>query len=52
MSWLSEEAADRLRNELLAEALDEWESQHGPFTQAELDEAASRLDLTPRSDIA
>jgi hypothetical protein len=51
-TWLSEAAADRLRNELLGAALDAWESEDGPFTEAELDAAASRLGLAPRSDVA
>jgi hypothetical protein len=51
-TWLSEAAADRLRNELLGEALDAWESEDGSFTEAELDAAASRLGLAPRSDVA
>jgi hypothetical protein len=51
-AWLSEAAADRLRNELLGAALDAWESEDGPFTEAELATAASRLGLAPRSDVA
>lgn len=51
-TWLSEAAADRLRNELLGAALDAWESEDGSFTEAELDAAASRLGLAPRSDVA
>jgi hypothetical protein len=51
-TWLTEAAADRLRNELLGAALDEWESEEGSFTKAELDAAASRLGLAPRSDVA
>jgi hypothetical protein len=51
-TWLAEAAADKLRNELLGAALDQWEAEDGPFTQAELDEAASRLGLAPRSDVA
>lgn len=51
-TWLTEAAADRLRNEMLGAALDEWEAEDGPFTQAELDAAASRLGLAPRSDVA
>ncbi len=51
-TWLSEAAADRLRNELLGAALDAWESEDGPFTEAELEAAASRLGLAPRSDVA
>ena len=51
-TWLSDAAADRLRNELLGAALDAWESEDGSFIEAELDEAASRLGLAPRSDVA
>ena len=51
-TWLTEAAADKLRNELLGAALDQWEAEDGSFTQAELDEAASRLGLAPRSDVA
>jgi hypothetical protein len=51
-TWLTEAAADKLRNELLGAALDQWEAQDGSFTQAELDEAASRLALAPRPDVA
>jgi hypothetical protein len=48
----SEAATDRLRNELLGAAMDEWEAEDGAFTEAELDEAAARLGLARRSDIA
>ena len=51
-TWLAEAAADRLRNELLGAALDQWETEDGAFTQAELDEAASHLGLSPSSDAA
>jgi hypothetical protein len=51
-AWLTEAAADKLRNELLGAALDQWEAEDGPFTETELDEAASRLGLAPRSDVA
>jgi len=51
-AWLSEAAADRLRNELLGAALDAWEAEDGPFTEAELEAAASRLGLRPRYDVA
>lgn len=50
--WLTEAAADRLRNEMLSAALDQWEADGRPFTQAELDAAAARLGLAPRPDIA
>jgi hypothetical protein len=42
--WLSQAASDHLRNELLGAALDAWESEEGPFTDAELDAAARVLD--------
>jgi hypothetical protein len=51
-TWLTEAAADKLRNEILGDALDQWEAEDGPFTQAELDEAASRLGLAARPDVA
>jgi hypothetical protein len=51
-TWLSEAAADKLRNELLSAALDQWEADDGAFTQAELDEAAARMGLAPRADVA
>jgi hypothetical protein len=51
-TWLTEAAADKLRNELLGAALDQWEVEDGPFTSVELDEAASRLGLGPRADVA
>jgi hypothetical protein len=51
-TWLAGAATDRLRNEMLGAALDEWEPEDDPFTQAELNEAAARLGLAPRSDVA
>lgn len=44
-AWLSEAAADRVRNELLRIALDRWEEEDGPFTEEELDEAARDLGV-------
>jgi hypothetical protein len=44
-AWLAAAAADRLRNELLDAALDAWEAESGPFTDAELNEAASLLGV-------
>lgn len=38
--WLTSAAEDRLRNLLLSQALDEWEAEHGAFTEQELKEAA------------
>jgi len=51
-TWLTEAAADKLRNELLGEALDQWEAEDGSFTADELTEAASRLGRAPRRDVA
>lgn len=51
-TWLTAAAADKLRNESLGAALDQWEAEDGPFSQNELDEAAARLGLAPRSDVA
>jgi hypothetical protein len=35
-NWLAEAAADRLRLKALREMVDEWESEHGEITGAEL----------------
>ena len=51
-TWLTEAAADKLRNELLGAALDQWETEGGPFTADELNEAAARLGFAPRQDVA
>jgi hypothetical protein len=47
--WLSEAANDHLRNELLGVALDAWEAEDGPFTEAELNAAARTIGLPVRS---
>lgn len=44
-AWLAGAAADRLRNELLSSALDQWETEDGPFTEEELNAAAATLSL-------
>ena len=44
-AWLAAAASDRLRNELLGRALDRWEDEDGPFTEAELDAAAAALEI-------
>lgn len=44
-SWLAEAAASRLRNVLLRAALDAWQAEDGPFTEAELAEAAADMGL-------
>ncbi|HET7388773.1 MAG TPA: hypothetical protein VFJ19_19135 [Nocardioidaceae bacterium] len=48
--WLSQAAADRLRNELLGVALDAWEAEEGPFSSTELDTAERLLHAeSPRT---
>ena len=44
-SWLSAAAGDRLRNDLLGAALDDWELEHGAFSHEELVRAAADLGL-------
>lgn len=44
-SWLSAAAAERLRHDLLAAALDIWEAEDGPFEDDELRRAAAALRL-------
>ena len=44
-SWLTEAAAQRLRNELLGAALDRWEAEDGPFSD---EEAQGRRDRSRR----
>jgi len=45
-AWLAAAAAERLRNELLGAALDEWEAESTPFSDNELDAAARVLGLS------
>jgi hypothetical protein len=45
-SWLAEAAATKLRSESLAGFLDDWEAEHGAFTEEELAEASRSLDLS------
>lgn len=45
-NWLSDAAAQRLRNELLGAALDAWEAEDGPFSDSELNLAAAALKRT------
>ena len=44
-SWLAEAAAAKLRAEALAEFLDDWEKEHGAFTEEELARAEQELGL-------
>ena len=45
-AWLSQAAADRVRNELLGIALERWAEEHGPPTEEELAEARESLGFT------
>jgi len=47
-TWIADATADRVRNELLGEALDRWEAERGALTQSELDQAAEALGLSRR----
>jgi len=50
-AWLSQAAADRVRNELLGIALDRWEEQDGPLTEEELDEAREALGCPRKTSV-
>ena len=48
-AWIAEATADRVRNEALGQALDQWEAEAGSFTTRELTDAADALGLgSPR----
>jgi hypothetical protein len=47
-AWLARAAADRLRNEILRGALDDWEKESGSLTPAERREAAAILGMKPK----
>lgn len=51
-SWLTAAAVQRLRNELLGAALDQWEAEDGSFTEAELNAAATALSSVRRRGAA
>jgi hypothetical protein len=44
-AWIAEATADRVRNEALGRALDQWEAEDGTFTSKELTAAAEALGL-------
>lgn len=49
-AWLAEAAADRLRQEALEDALEQWHSDDGALTPSELATAARSLELAaPRA---
>lgn len=47
-SWLAEAARDRLRLEVLGEAVRSWEKKYGPLTDAEVAEATRALEGTTK----
>ena len=51
-AWLAAAASDRLRNQLLGSALDAWEAETTPFSEAELEEAARTLGVCRRASRA
>lgn len=51
-NWLAAAAAQRLRNELLGAALDQWEAEDGPFSDEELNAAATALGAAKRRGAA
>jgi hypothetical protein len=44
-SWLAEAAASKLRAEILARFLDDWEAEHGTLTAPEIARAEQELGL-------
>ena len=48
-AWIAEATADRVRNEALGQALDQWEAEDGAFTSQELTTAAEALRLSRKS---
>lgn len=51
-NWLAAAAAQRLRNELLGAALNQWEAEQGPFSDEELNAAAAVLTTARRRGVA
>jgi hypothetical protein len=47
-TWIASAAAQRLRNDLLGEALDRWEAEDAPFDDQELAAAATALRVQSR----
>ena len=47
-AWIAEATADRVRNEALGRALDQWEADEGAFTEAELAAAADALGFAQK----
>ncbi|MGH9242764.1 MAG: hypothetical protein ACRD29_00250 [Acidimicrobiales bacterium] len=51
-NWLADAAAQRLRNDLLGAALDQWEEEEGVFSDEELNTAAAALSGARRRGAA
>jgi hypothetical protein len=47
-TWLAEAAAAKLRAEALSDFLDDWEAEHGAFTEEELEQARRSLGFPAR----
>lgn len=47
-TWLAQAAAERLRQEALAELLADWQAEHGPITAEELARARAELGYPQR----
>jgi len=47
-TWIAEATEDRVRNEALGHALDQWEAETGEFTSSELAAAAQALGLASK----
>lgn len=44
-AWISEAVAQELRHRALGEFLDDWQREHGAFTEEEIRESEVRLGL-------
>jgi len=51
-TWIASAVAQRLRNDLLGEALDRWEAEDSPFDDTELDAAHAALNLVDRRAVS
>jgi hypothetical protein len=49
-AWMAAAAADRVRNALLGVALDQWQSEDGVFTDAELAAARQTMARAAQAD--
>ena len=44
-AWLADAARRRLASRGLRDVLADWEAEHGPFSEAELDDARARIGM-------